>query len=179
MPQFYPSNTTGKLSDEQRISALKIAEQKLTGAGNTDVLKSVTEQLAESYSRIGSWKQAARYLGMLNRDAQSPEEKEAILPNLLDAFLRWPNIPMAAELVNNCLQIKDLDPNDGVVRKIDQYFSEPPAGVDPNTVLVGFFAQVKTPVDKPRPVWQGLVDRWAARLGRRTSQPRKSKSAGS
>jgi HEAT repeat protein len=164
MAKFDSLSASGALSDDQRLSALKIAEQKLTGAGRADMLKNVIKQLAQLYGKMGNFEQKAKYLGSLNR-ISTTDGKEMVLPGLLDAYLRWPNIPMAAELVNNCLLEKDLDPNDPVVRVIEQYFSEPPSGVDANAVLVDFLAQVKTPV-RPRPNWERLLARWADRLAR-------------
>jgi len=152
------------LSTEQRLAVLKIAEQRFLETNRPDALKDVRRQLANLYKRIGNFEQAANYFGMLHEMAELAEEKEAILPDLLDAYLRWPNAAMAARLVDNYLLVKDLDANCPVALSIDNYFRQPSPAVDPNTVLAEFFAKVKEPV-RPKPKWQEFLTRWTTRLG--------------
>jgi HEAT repeat protein len=162
------------LSNEQRLSVLKIAEQRFLETNRPQALKDVRRQLANLYKGIGNFEQAANYFGMLHETAELAEEKEAILADLLDAYLRWPNAAMAARLVDNYLLVKDLDANCPVALSIDNYFREPPPAVDPNTVLAEFFAKVKEPVP-PKPKWREFLTRWTERLGsaEETGKPRK------
>ncbi|MHC4154163.1 MAG: HEAT repeat domain-containing protein [Planctomycetota bacterium] len=164
MEEFDLSNSAGGLSDERRLSVLKIAEQRFSEAGKADMLRTVREWLAESYGRSGNFEQAANYWGTLNQDASSAEDKQAIVPNLLDAYLRWPNVPMAARIIDNCLLQKDLDSNSPVVQAIEGFLRQPPEGVDPNAVLGQLLAQTEEPAEA-RPGWQGVLSRWAERLG--------------
>ncbi|MHC4912958.1 MAG: HEAT repeat domain-containing protein, partial [Planctomycetota bacterium] len=76
-----------KLSDEQRISFLEIAERKAVGENKAEMLRSARERLAGLYAKSGEFEQAAEYLGMLRQVARSAEEKEAILAELLDVYL--------------------------------------------------------------------------------------------
>ncbi|MHC4720859.1 MAG: HEAT repeat domain-containing protein, partial [Planctomycetota bacterium] len=157
-----------KLSGEQRVSFLEIAERKAVGENKAEMLKSVRERLARLYAKSGEFEQAAEYLGMLRQVARSAEEKEAILAELLDVYLRWPNVEAASQLVNNCLLEKDLGPNNVVVLSIENYFSEPPATSDPGEILESL-AQIKT--SETRPMWAEQLQRWSRRVGQAQDSP--------
>ena len=172
--KFNLQSTKARLSDEQKIPFLEIAERKAVGENKMEMLEVIRTELAELYKKAGQFEQAAKYLGMLYGSAGTDEEKEAILPNLLDAYLRWPNIERAAKLVENCLLKADLEPNNPILLSIDDYFNEPPVGADPNTVLEAL-AKIKPP--EVRPKWQKQVHRWAERL-RRVQEPNEPKGAG-
>jgi hypothetical protein len=100
------------------------------------------------------------------------------LPDLVGAYLRWPNAKSAAKLVNNCLLEKDLDPNGVVARSIDDYLSNPPAGADTGAVLQALSEiEIKNP--QSRPMWQELLKRWAERLGKAVGSNRSAKDRNS
>jgi len=160
--KFDSANSKAKLSDEQKLSLLEIAERKAVGENKVKMLKEIREKLALAYNKIGEFEQAAKYLGMLYQAAQTPEEKETILADLLNVYLKWPNVEAAAQLVNNCLLEKDLEPNNVVVRLIDNYFTELPAEADPNAMLTAL-AKIKT--TEARPIWQEQLKHWADRSG--------------
>jgi len=63
-----------------------------------------------------------------------------------------------------------LDPNDVVVRALDGYLAEPPAGADPN-VLVEALSKIRAP--QPRPLWQDRLKQWLIRFGRAKATIRK------
>jgi len=156
------------LSDEQKINFLKIAE----GAkGNSKYMPEIRKKLAELYYKTGQFEQAANYLVILYEIAQTPEEKESILPDLLDSCLRGSKPGRAAELVTNCLKEADLDPNNVVVQTIDSYFSKPPVGADLNEALKVLVA-IKVPQDRTQ--WQQQLKIWTGRIGK-AKEPDKSK----
>ena len=157
------TNTKGKLSDEQKVSFLEMAERKAAGENKLKILRDIRKKLAELYKKSGDFEKAAEYLGMTLKDAQTAEEKESILAELMDAYLRWPNVKSAKDLVANCLLEKDLDPNSAIVGVIDNYLSSPPAGVDPEAVLEAL-TQINPPPERPK--WLEQVKLWAGRLGR-------------
>ncbi|MDD5064444.1 MAG: hypothetical protein PHQ35_06775 [Phycisphaerae bacterium] len=150
------------LSDEQMISFLEIAERKAGGEQNGEMLKNVRGKLAQLYSKTGRYEQAAKSLGLLRESGGSPEEKEAILAQMLDVYLRWPKIDAAIQLVNNCLLEKDLGPDNVIVLSIEKYFAEPSATSDPNVVL-GALVKIKTAED--RPMWAEQVRQWTKHPG--------------
>ncbi len=156
-------NAKGKLSDEQKVFFLEMAEQKAVGENKLKMLKNIRRKLADLYKKSGEFEKAAKYLGMMLKDAQTAEEKELILADLMDAYLRWPNVKSAKDLVANCLLEKDLDPNSAVVGVIDNYLSTPPAGADPEAVLKAL-TQINPPPQRPK--WLEQVKLWAGRLGR-------------
>jgi len=157
-----------KLSDEQKIVFLKIAE----GAkGNSKYMPEIREKLAELYYQTGQFEQAADYLIILYEIAQTPEEKKAILPNFMDSCLRGSKPERAAELATNCLKEADLDPNDVVVQTIENYFTKPPVGADLNEVLKILIA-IKAPQDRPK--WQQQLKIWTDRIGK-AKEPDKPK----
>jgi len=77
-------------------------------------------------------------------------------------------------LIANCLSEGDLDPNSVIVRSIDGYFAEPPAGADPKVML-----EALTKIANPdaRPKWREQLKRWVERFGW-TEDPNKPKEAG-
>lgn len=159
-----------KLSDEQKIDFLEIAED---AKGNSEYMPEIREKLAGLYYKTGQYEQAEGYLSILYEMAQTPEGKKEILPNLLDACLKGAKPERTAELVKSCLTEGDLDPNSIVVQSIDDYFSKPPVGVDPNEVLQVLIA-IK--VSQSRPQWNQQLKNWANRLGE-AKKPDKPKSA--
>lgn len=159
-----------KLSDEQKIDFLEIAED---AKGNSEYMPEIREKLAGLYYKTGQYEQAEGYLSILYEMAQTPEGKKEILPNLLDACLKGAKPERTAELVKSCLTEGDLDPNSIVVQSIDDYFSKPPVGVDPNEVLQVLIA-IK--VTQSRPQWNQQLKNWANRLGE-AKKPDKPKSA--
>jgi len=161
-----------KLSDEQKINFLKIAE----GAkGNSKYMPEIRKKLAELYYKTGQFEQAANYLVILYEIAQTPEEKKEILPDLLDSCLRGSKPGRAADLVTNCLKEADLDPNNVVVQTIDSYFSKPPVGADLNEALTALVA-IKAPQDRPQ--WQQQLKIWTGRIGK-AKEPDKPKKQNS
>jgi HEAT repeat protein len=152
-----------KLSDEQKVSFLEVAEQKATAENKPEMIRDVRWRLARLHSKKGEFERAASYLGKLYETAPNAREKETILPALLDVYLRWPNLQLAAKLVENCLLEKDLGSDNAIVQSIDNYISNPLAGADPNTVLETL-AQIKTP--KSRPMWRQRLEMWTNLFGK-------------
>ena len=159
--KFGLQSTKSGLSDEQKVTVLKIAERKAIGENKLEMLKNIRRRLARFYSKSGEFEQAAEYLGILRQVAKSGEEREAILAELLDVYLRWPNVEAATQLVDNCLLEKDLEPNNVVVLSIDNYLAGPPAEADPKVILEAL-AKIKTAED--RPMWQEQVKIWTERV---------------
>lgn len=159
--RFSSPDMEGKLSNEQKISFLEMAERKCGGEKGGEMLKNVRGQLSQLYSKSGRLEDAAKCLGLLRETAESPEEKEAILAQLLEVYLRWPKAETAAQLVENCLLEKDLEPNSVIVLSIDKYLTEPNVASEPNAVLAAL-VDIKTV--KKRPMWAEQVQRWAKRL---------------
>jgi HEAT repeat protein len=160
-----------KLSDEQKIDFLKIAEKE-NAKGNSTYLPEIRQKLAGLYYKISQYEQAADYLGILYETAQTPDAKKAILPNFLDACLKGSKLGRTTELVKSCLSEGDLDPNSVVVQTISNYFNAPPSGVDPNKVLQTLIA-IKVP--QGRPQWSQQIKSWTELLGK-AKEPEKTKS---
>ena len=172
--KFDSPSTKAKLSVEQKISFLEIAEGKAVRENKLKMLRNIREKLADLYKKTGNFEQAAKYLGILREEAKQAEQRDKILAELLDAYLRWPNVKAATELVDNCLLEKDLEPNNVIVQAIDNYLSKPPAGADPNVVLKAL-TQINS--TRKRPKWLKQVKLWVSRLGK-AEEPKKPKKAG-
>ena len=149
----------GTLSDKQMISLLETAEGKADSENSTKILKDVREKMSHLYSKSGDFERAAKYFGMLRKDADSNEEKESLLGDLLDAYLKGANVNAMRDLVANCLLEKDLDANSVVARSIDNFLKQPPAGTDPNAVL-GAISRIRAGVSADRPMWQKQLRQW-------------------
>ena len=159
-----------KLSDEQKIDFLEIAEN---AKGNGEYMPEIRKKLAGLYYKTGQYEQAEGYYSILYEIAQTPEGKKAILPNFLDACLKGAKTERIAELVKSCLAEGDLDPNSIVVKTIDSYFSKPPVGADPNEVLKVLIA-IKVP--QGRPQWKQQLKGWIDLPGK-AKETDKTKSA--
>jgi HEAT repeat protein len=160
--EFNSTSAKSPLSDEQMVSVLETAERKAESENKPEILKRAREKLAGLYKKSGKFEQAADFYGLLYQTAETAEEKEAISADMLDLYLRWPNLEKATGVVDNCLLAKDLDPNSPIAMSIDSYFAHPPAGADPNEVFV---ALSKITIREPRPMWQKQLERWKDRLG--------------
>jgi HEAT repeat protein len=158
------ANTDSELSAQKLLSFLLIAEQKAENRG--EMLKAIREELADLHYRSGDFEQTAKYLGVLHQAATSREQKDMLLPRLLETYLRWPNVERAAKLIDNCLLEGDLGPDSSIVVSIDRYLSAAPVGADPNAVVAEVIARVNLPRNKPRLKWREQSRRWATRLGR-------------
>jgi hypothetical protein len=158
--RFNAANGEKRLSDDRKLVVFEIAEQK--AQDRPELLKEVREKLARLYHERGDFQRAAQYWGVLYQSAPGESERASILNSLLDAYLRWPNTDRAADLIDNCLLIKDLEPGDPVVVSIEHYLKAPPAGVDPNRVVGELLAKVAKAPD--RAIWQELRRRWEQRI---------------
>jgi hypothetical protein len=127
------------------------------------MLKDVRENLVELYKRIGQFERAVEYLDRLYKAAGSTEERETILPNLLDAYLRGSKLELAVELVRTCLAKEDLGGENAVLGSIDNYLSKPPPGAEPKAVIKAL-SGVKH--SGARPKWQEWLKNWTERLGK-------------
>lgn len=143
-----------KLTSGQKIAFLKIAEVKVTD----DDKAKVCDKLSELFYQTGQFEQAAEYLNRLRKFPQSPEAQEIIVSKLLDTYLRWPNLNLAVNLVKNRLTEKDLDPNDLIIKSLDDFLKNPPSGMDRNPVLK-LLSGIENP--SPRPKWTEQLEDWA------------------
>jgi len=159
--EFDSANTKSKLSDEQMFSLLETAEGKAESENKQEMLKRIREKLAGLYKKSGKFKQAADYYGVLYQTMETHEAKEVILAELLDVYLRWPNVEQAAILVDNCLLDKDLDPNSTLALSIDGYFAHPPVGADPNEIIEAL-SKINAP--EVRTMWHRQLKRWMKRV---------------
>ena len=159
-------NLTGeqsKLSDNQKIEFLKIAEVKATGENKTEARR----QLAELFYKTGKFEQAAEYFSRLKTDAQNPEQQQLFLARQLEACLRWPNFKLAADLIKNRLSERDLEPNDVVIQSIENYLSNQSDETNIND-LIKTLADIN--VSAPRPKWGEQIKSWIDRF-RKIGEP--------
>ena len=165
------------LSDAQRISLLEVAEGRADGENKLPMLADIRGKLADAYSKSGKYEEAAKCLGLLY-EAAEPNEKEAISADLLDVYLRWPNLEDARDLVENFLLQKDLEPNSAVILSIDKYLKEPAATAEPNAVLEAL-AQIKIPDSDARPKWAEQLKQWIEQFipAKAAEDPNKQKDA--
>ncbi len=163
MVQFDTSNGNSKLSDDQKVSFLEMAEQKSVSENNSHMLVSVRRKLADIYLRGGNYEQSAKYLGSLYGSAKKQAEKDLILPELLGVYLRWPNVARAADLIDNSLLRGDLGPESAVVVTIDEYLNTEGAEVEHGKIVGSVLSLVKSGAGKSG--WQDQVNRWADQIG--------------
>ncbi len=150
-----------KLGDEQRISFLEAAERKAASENRPIIKRRVQENLVQLYIKTAQFERAAEILGRLRESAKTPAQKEAVLGQLMDVYLRWPKLEAAVLLVGNCLLEKDLGADSEVVRSIDAFWDNPSGGADPKATLE-LLRKIK-PAEQ-RPKWEQQVGRWLNRF---------------
>jgi len=150
-----------KLSDEQMIAFFELAERKAVAENRPEIVMTFRERLARFYIKTGQFEQAAERLGKLRESAQTTAQKDEVLGQLMDVYLRWPRVESAARLVGNCLLEKDLDTDNPVIRSIDAYLGNPIGGADPNAILESLR---KIKPSEQRPEWEQRIDYWNARF---------------
>jgi len=160
--QFQVPQAEAKLSEDQRLAFLEIAERKAGGENKQGMLRPVREGLASLYRRGGKFERAEQTLTWLLSVTPKDNEREEILADLLDVYLRWPRSDAAAQLLNKRLQEKDLDSRSAIVGAIDNYLKNPPAGVDPDDLVRELLSRVSAPQERAK--WQGHMKRWKGRL---------------
>ena len=172
MGRLILQNSKIKLTNEQKIDFLKIAE---AAKGNIDNKPEINKKLAALYYETGQFEQAADYLNIVYGAAQKPEDKQEILPKLLDACLKGSKLVRATELIRLCLTQGDLDPNSTVAQSINNYFTKPPVGSNPSEFLQILVA-IKVPQGRPK--WQQQLKNWTNNLGKaeETEKPNQQSS---
>ncbi len=110
---------------------------------------------------FAGYPEAAEYFGKLRESAKTKEQKEMILGQLMDVYLRWPKLEAAALLVGNCLLENDLGSDSAVVRSIDAFLDNPSGGAEPNMVLKSLR---KVKASDQRPLWRQNLARWSKRF---------------
>lgn len=151
-----------KLADEQWISFLELAERKAIAENRAGTVRTVREKLARLYSGAGQFEQAAECLGKLRESAKTAGQKDAVLGQLVDVYLRWPKVEAAARLIGNCLLEGDLGTDSAVIRSIEAFWDNPSGGADPNVVLESLR---KIKQADQRPMWEQQLARWGKRFG--------------
>lgn len=148
-----------KLTNEQQIVFLKTAETGGVGEYRSEIRK----KLADLYYTTGQFESAADYFGIQYEAARTAEDRESILPKLLDACLRGSKQDRLAELVGNYLSKSDLDLNSAIRQSINDYLDQPPAGSDPYAVLK-VLEGIRVPQGRPK--WHQWLSGWKARLAK-------------
>jgi hypothetical protein len=171
MTKLTAQGSKTKLSDEQKIAFLKKAETK--AAGETAMLSTVRKGMAKLYFTTGQFEQAADYLEKLYKAATTAREKEAILPKLLETYLRSSKVEPATELVRECLVKKDLSSGNAVIASIQSFLSKP-SGADPNAVIKALNSVEFTGA---RPEWQKWLKSWTERLGKSQEKEKPKETA--
>ena len=159
--KFDSQSGNSKLSDEQCVSFFELAERKAIAENKVEMVRVSREKLAQFYTKAGLFEQAAEYLGKLRESAGSKEQRDAVLGQLMDVYLRWPKIEAATRLVGNCLLEKDLGNDSKIVRSIDVFLDNPSGGADPNIVIKSL-QKIKT--TDQRPLWRQHLAQWVKRL---------------
>ncbi len=150
---------SSKLSNEYKIAFLKAAEAGAAGEFKLGIGK----KLADLYYATAQFDLAADCFDAQYKAARTRQEREEILPKLLDVCLKASKGDLLAGLVEDYLSKADLDLSNGMMQSINDYFTLPPAGADPAVVLKAL-ETVKVP--KNRPKWQQRVSVWKAGLTR-------------
>jgi len=141
--RFDSPASRSKLSDEQMLSLLEIAENKAAGENNTEMLEGLRERLAGLYKKTGDFEQSAKYLGILLEGTQQGGQRDKILAELLDVYLSSGNLESAGSLIANRLLEKKLRSDDPVLARIDKYLETCKPAMAGN--LLGELAKIELP----------------------------------
>ena len=150
-------NSKIKLTDEQKINFLKIAESKIANGHKQKVRK----QLASLYFKTGQYEQAAEYLRQLYDTSQILEDKDEILPDLLFSYLNISKADSATELLAYYLTERDIEPNNAIIKSLENFFDDPPADYDLASAI-NVLSTIKPPQQRPK--WEDWLQGWADRV---------------
>jgi len=122
-----------RLSDTQKIAFLKIAESKVV----VEDKPQIREILANLLLNTKQYEQATSYFYELYNNAQASQEKEEILPKLLDSCLRSSDFEILKDLVvENLSEEKIISSDNVVIRSIDNYMSDVSVITDKDELLI-------------------------------------------
>jgi HEAT repeat protein len=161
LEKFARQDTPVVLNAGQRLLLLEMAEQRGLSEQQTDAIVPIREQLAQLYIDLARYEKAAEYLGMLRQAAETEQKKQDIIAKQIDVYLRWPNLPLAVQLIEYQLLETDLEPNSVIIRSIDGFLKNPPAGADPNELLTKL-SNIEPA--KQRPLWTRKLKEWKSQL---------------
>jgi len=75
----------------------------------------------------------------------------------------WPNLELAADLIKNSLSESDMEPNDVIIRSIDNYLNNQSDKTDIDALLK-ILEDIN--VASPRPKWGKQIKYWIERFGK-------------
>lgn len=155
--------STSKLTNDQKINFLKMAESKAESEKKAQMLRDVRERLASIYSKMSQFARAAECWEKLYETATSQKDKEAAAVRRLEIYLVLPKPDLAAKLLTDVLAERDLGHEDALLKSLDEHLANPRNGLDPNAVI----AQLRgiKPV-KERPKWGKWLNERQARLSK-------------
>ncbi len=167
----------GNIADEQMLGFLKLASDKAGKGKLADMSRNVKKQIADVYIKRGNYQEAAKHLGELQEMMKSSQEKEKLVAELLDVYLKWPNVKSAKQLIEKHLLESDLGKGSVVVKLLDEYFARPVEGTDPAAV---YNALNSINIEQKRPQWQNMMNKWGAKFAKaETKQAKKTESESS
>jgi HEAT repeat protein len=150
-------NADGKPTGEQMLLLLETAEPKITAEKNSKMLREVQSRLSKIYRAGGDYEKAAKYIGILLQGETTAKDREERMAELLDVYLKWSNIELAAQLLNNRLLEEDLDLKNQLVISLDNFLSASTGQADAQKVFERI-AQIQT---TNRPKWTAQVQKWS------------------
>jgi HEAT repeat protein len=160
--QLLSPDSKYNLTEAQKIDFLVIVLGK-TPAGNKQKYQ---ELIANRYFGSGQYEQAANYFTLLYDAASNTDEKNKILPKLLDSYLRWPNEKLTAKLVNEYLSKNNFNPDDAAIVTIEKYFKDTGVTTDKSVILKALKeitpSQVKTGWQTKLQLWSDLITKAAS-----------------
>jgi len=150
----------GKLLDEQMLLFFETAEGKAATEKNVKMLGDIRSKMARLYKSSGNYERAAQYYGVLlsSNPDMDEKEKKVLLAELLDVYLRWPNIEQAKQLIHNRVLAEDLEPESQFVNTIEFHLINPSAINDANS-LFELLCQMEIPQDRPE--WAEQIQKWS------------------
>ena len=155
-----------RLTDNQKIAFFKIAETK---AGIEDKTQ-IREILADLLLNTDQYEQAASYFNELYTTAQTSQEKEEILPKLLDSCLRSSNFEILENLViENLSKEKIINPDNIVIHSIGNYMSDVSIVADKDELLKNL-DNISIPDNAD---WKKYLQQWK-NIHRATQEPEES-----
>jgi hypothetical protein len=145
------------ISKDQFISFLLIVEQKATAEKSDELQHSAQKRLADLYLSTEDFEKAAAYFGVLLANAETSEEKDALLSKLMTAYIGQANIKAIKGLIAQRLLEKDFSPEDDFITSVDSFLkTEKDSKLSEE--LLKELASIQLP--KPRPVWQNQINTW-------------------
>ncbi len=159
LDRFIEADYRSRLSDEQMIDFLDIAQRRAVSAEDDSLIMRTREKLSELYAEKGEYDKAVEHVVLLREATDDEQRKTALLNQQIELNLRAGNAEAVKNLIANQLLENDLGGNDKIIQILEGYFDD--AESEQAMQVLAALENIDIS-DYDRPEWDEHIDRWSA-----------------